>query len=154
MPPHTEQFPARPYLRNTSSLSFLIMSTPILTDESAQLAVSRLAKCPRYPCLNRDCREGTAASPPARTRVACVIGPNQWGKWKRAGGQMSCKWESKSSADRAAIFEVRSPPRSMMMAHTPSPGHNNPAMCIKGFVLLELAAEHPRVTMLFIFPLS
>lgn len=38
--------------------------------------------------------------------------------------------------------------------HTPSPSDDNPAMCIKGFVLVGLATEHPGVTTLFIFPLS
>lgn len=56
--------------------------------------------------------------------------------------------------NRAAISEVLSPPGSVMMAYTPLPSDNNPAMCIKGFVLLELAAEYPRVMVLFIFPLS
>lgn len=52
------------------------------------------------------------------------------------------------------MAEVRSPPGGVMMAHTPPPSDNNPAMCMKGFVLLELAAERPRVMVLFIFPLS
>lgn len=38
--------------------------------------------------------------------------------------------------------------------HTPPPSEENPTMCIKGFVLVGLATEHPEVTMLFIFPLS
>lgn len=41
-----------------------------------------------------------------------------------------------------------------MTAFAPSPGDNDPAVCIKGFVPLEPAWERPRAMMLFIFPLS
>lgn len=44
-------------------------------------------------------------------------------------------------------------PRSIMTA-TPAHSDDNLAMCMKGFVLSEPDAERPRVTALFIFPLS
>lgn len=46
---------------------------------------------------------------------------------------------------------IRAPSASVM---TPSPGDNDPAVCIKGFVVSEPAGERPRVMMRFIFPLS
>lgn len=78
---------------------------------------------------------------------------NQCGRQKQVGGLLLCMWGSGSSGMLCWYLRGWRPLRHNE-GHTASQSDDNPAVCIKGFVLVGLAADPPEVATLFIFPLS